>query len=50
LTFIRGYLVLRLKGTRHRWPISYKLVVSSAAKGAAEKRLKTTMKQRKRRR
>jgi hypothetical protein len=45
-----GYLVLRLKGTRHRCPISYKSVVSSAVKGAAEKRRKTTMKQRKRRR
>jgi hypothetical protein len=45
-----GYLVLRLKGTRHRWPISYKSVDLSAVKGAAEKRRKTTMKQRKRRR
>ena len=32
-----GYMVLRLTGTRHRWPISYKSVVSSAVKGAAEK-------------
>ena len=45
-----GFMALRLKGTRQRWPISYESVFWSAVKLAAEKQREERMKDRKRRR
>jgi len=45
-----GFLALRLKGTRQRWPISHEAVFWSAVKLAAEKQREGRMKDRKRRR
>ena len=43
-----GGLIIRLKGTRHRWPISYESILWLAVKVAAEAQRAETMTKRKR--